>query len=576
MLEYAANKVRKMEGKLRSDTKRGITESEVEERKTEISDIKESMKTLEDLPAYEDEVTFRIGQIYFEVKRYWEGYVLFDKLYRTDRNSDIGEASMLQSVLILYDVGVIERAEERILLYLGEKPDGQYARTLLSMMMRDNLVKGNFEKVIGLKPYLDSIPPTDNQGEMDLQADMHYMMAFGFFQTREFKEGQGQFSTIIENYPDSSRRPDSVYYRGMAFMMQGNYGDALSDFSDYQKSNEHGEFAAPALFREGICLFGLERVPEAEEKFTKFINDFSGNALISEAHSMRGDIEAAKEASADDPYTLDRALSDYRVAIDKAITPLQSSYAAFQAAKVYKLEFKWQDIIDLMNYYMDRWEDQVDIAEAVFWIGQAQIELGQVQEAITAYLEAIERFGNDVEQQGVDKIIFELINIADYHLSEEDREGLAIKIKLKLTNIDPSMEVLTLRLEVAQALLQGEDVAAAMGAELLEEGFDLKLTTPASLSLMCGAAVDTGNVEEMQRLADYFIENFEESDLLWHALRAKTYLLVAKEDYWGVLASIDEAQGQFGAEPYIGWAQIVKPNTQYKMDKYSEPDQDYN
>ena len=70
-------------------------------------------------------------------------FVLFDKLYAQDRTSEIGEAAMLQSVLVLYDVKEIDRAEQRILTYLEEQPDGQYARTLLSLMMRDNLVKQN-------------------------------------------------------------------------------------------------------------------------------------------------------------------------------------------------------------------------------------------------------------------------------------------------------------------------------------------------------------------------------------------------------------------------------------------------
>ena len=79
---------------------------------------------------------------------FWEGFVLFDKLYQQDRTSEIGEASMLQSVLVLYDVKEIQRAEERILTYLSEQPDGQYARTLLSLMMRDNLVKQEFADVV--------------------------------------------------------------------------------------------------------------------------------------------------------------------------------------------------------------------------------------------------------------------------------------------------------------------------------------------------------------------------------------------------------------------------------------------
>ncbi len=576
LIDFAKNRVRTLNQKLEADIKRGIPESDVEDRKTEIKDIEASMATLNELPPYEDEVTFRIGQIYAEVKRYWEGYVLFDKLYNQDRTSEIGEASMLQSVLILYDVQEFARAEERIIRYLDERPDGQYARTLLSMMVRDNLVKQNFDRVVQLQAYIEKLPATSDPDELSLQADLHYMLAFGYFQKKDYKTAGTQFSVIIKDHPTSTHFSDSIYFRGMTYMLQADYANALVDFKAYQKDNEHGDQFAASLFREAVCEFGLEHIPESEKAFTRFIEMFPDDVLVSEAYSMRGDIEAAKEATNEDPYTLDRALADYRMGIDKATTSLQASYAAFQAAKVYKLEFKWQEVIDLMNYYMDRWEDKADVAEAVFWIGQSQIELGQVADAVAAYLDAIERFGNDPEQQGVDKIILELVKVADLHLSDEDRESLAVKLKLKLTSIDARMDVLRLRLRVAQAMLQGDDVAAALGAELLESDLDLKLATPASLSLMCDAAVATGNTVQMKRLYEYFTENYEESDLLWHAYRAQTYRLLAEKDYWGVLAVIDAAQGMFGAEAFMGWAQIIKADTEMKMEKYEEAEASYN
>ena len=104
---------------------------------------------------------------------------------------------MLQSVLVLYDVKEIDRAEQRILTYLEEQPDGQYARTLLSLMMRDNLVKQEFNDVLSFKDSMDLIPDTSDVDERALQADLHYMMAFGQFQSRNYLEAEEQFSYII-------------------------------------------------------------------------------------------------------------------------------------------------------------------------------------------------------------------------------------------------------------------------------------------------------------------------------------------------------------------------------------------
>jgi len=585
LIGFANQRMDKLSTELAKRIKAGIKGMEIEERQKEIDVIKESVTLLSGLPPYEDEVTFRIGQIYAEVKRYWEGYVLFNSLYEKNRNTDIGEASILQSVLVLYDVKEPDRAEERVLRYLDEKPDGQYVRTLLSMVIRDNLIKGNLDKVISLRPYMDQIPASTEESEQLTGADLHYMMAFGFFQKKDFKLAGEQFGVIITEYPISPSWSDSIYFRGMTYMLQGDYPNAILDFMLYQEEGEEGEHYASAKFREGVCLFGMEQIQESEAVLSEFIDAHPENALVSEAYSMRGDIEAAKDGNDNpktpdideyDPHTLDRALADYRKAIDKYYSPLQASYAAFQAAKVYKLEFKWQEIIDLMNYYMDLLGEKADVAQAAFWIGQSQIELGQVDEAVTAYLDTIKRFGNEAEQEGVDKIVLGLIGIADQHLSEEDRQGLAVKIDLKLRAIEEGDEVLKLRLHVAKAHLEGEEAAAALGAELLAGQQELAATTPISLALMCDAAVMAGDSGQMGRLYDYFMANFEESDELWHAYRAKTFQLLDKEEYPGVLQSIEEAQSLFGVEVYMGWAQITKADTLYKMKEYLEAEEAYN
>jgi len=342
LIGFAEKRVAGLSRMLEKKIKYGITEADRIDRQEEIDRIKESMAVLSGLPPYEDEVTFRIGQIYAEVKRYWEGYVLFDSLYRKTPNSDIGEAAILQSVLILYDMNESERAEKRVVVYLDEKPNGQYARTLQLLVLRDNLKKQNADRVVSFREYMDAIPPSSNPDEQNIEADLRYMMAFGYFQKKDFTAAGELFGQIIDRYPNSPSRGDSTYFRGMTYMMQGDYQNAINDFILYQKENEGAEFYPPAMFRQAVCLYGMEKTAAAEKIFTKFIDTYPDSDLVSEAYSMRGDIEAAKDGQDNpetpdideyDPHTLDRALADYRKAIDKASLSQQASYAAFQAAK---------------------------------------------------------------------------------------------------------------------------------------------------------------------------------------------------------------------------------------------------
>ena len=573
LLGYTDSKIDRLQKKLNSDKRIGIIETEVQKRQAEIDGLASSKQVLVELPAYEDEVTFRIGQIYAEIKRFWEGFVLFDKLYQQDRTSEIGEAAMLQSVLVLYDVKEIKRAEERILTYLSEQPDGQYARTLLSLMMRDNLVKQEFADVVRLKDSMDLIPESSNIDERALQADLHYMMAFGQFQSRNYAGAEVEFGMILAEYQNSIHFNDARYYRGMTRMLQARYAEALEDFVTYRDQNGSGEHAAAALFRSGVCRFGLEEIGEAEALFSEFISTYTGDVLISEAYSMRGDIEASKESTPEDPNPLDRALSDYRNGIDTATAPLQSSYAAFQAAKAYKLEERWEEIIELMNYYLDRWEELANVAESTFWIGQAQTELGQLDEAVNAYVDTIERFGNDLLQEGVDKIILELKRVANESMSEEDQAFLADRIGFLSEDVMEGQAVLQVRLRALEAMLSGtEDI---FGQSLIADEVALTDLSPVSLGILADVLVNAAP-DRVDEVATYFIASYEDSELLWKAHRAQAELLYQEERLDELLDVIEEAQSLFGADEYMDWAQIMKAEAQFSMKDYEGAEESYN
>ncbi len=585
LIEFSNKRIVRLSRKLAKDEKTGIPEKIRKERLKEIEEIRSLIEKITELPPYEDEVAFRIGKIYHELLRYWEGYVLFEKIYTEAPDSEIGAAAILELVLTLYDLQEIDRAEEQVLSYLEARITGKSASMLLSMMMRDNLLKQNGEKVVSLQKYMDTLPTTTDADETSIKGDLHYMMAFGHFQTGDHKASEDQFNIIITDFPESQRLPDSYYYLGMTYMMRAEYQNAIDAFGVYQEKYPEGEYYSDAIFRQGVCFLGLNNASEAEKIFTLFIETYPTGKFVSEAYSMRGDIEASKDGQDDpktpdvdeyDPETLDRALADYRKAMDTASTPKQAAYAAFQAAEVYKLEFKWQEVIDLMEYYLNLKGSDADVAQAVFWIGKAQISMGQINEAIEAYLDAILKFGGDVNQEGVDKIIDELISVAEYRLSDEDRELFAVKLKLKMTDIDPTEKVLLLRLNVALALLMGEEEINALGSSFLKENQSLKIVTPISLAVLCNVAVAEDDTEQMGRLYEHFVENFEDSEKLWTAYRAKAYQLLAADDFIAVTNVIEEAQGLYGSDSFMGWSQIIKGDTLFKMKLYDEAEPAYN
>ena len=572
LLSHTDSKIKSLILKLEADKKIGIRESEILRRQNEINALSSSTETLIDLPPYEDEVLFRIASIYSERNRYWEGFVLFDELYQQDSLSEIGEAALYQSVLLLYDLGQINRAEQSIIGYLRENPNGQYVRPLLNLMMRDNYIKRNYQEVVNMKPYLDLLSIPIEPEEKALQSELHYLLAFGSFQSGDYQGSGEQFTTILDSFPNSIHFSSSRYYRGMTYMFQADYNSALNDFTTYREQNNSAEHTAASLFRQAVCQYGLEDIDQAQSLFSDFISLYPDNSLISEAYSYRADILASREASAEIPNPLDLAIIDYKNGIDTAQTTLQSSYAAFKAAEVYKLEDKWDDIVDLMNYYLDRWEESANIAEATFWIGKSKINLNQIDEALNSYLDTINRFGNDLDQPGVDKIIVELSKAASDYLNEDDYDILSSRIGIMSSQVDDKLEVLKIRLKTTQAMLDSSQ--EEYGKDLLDQNVDIKLMSPVTLAILCDISPKYA-FDRIDEITSYFFNNYEESEQLWHAYRAQANKLQKTGSEEDVLKVIESAQGIFGADPYMGWAQLMKANAYFGLGNYIQAEKEY-
>jgi hypothetical protein len=52
----------------------------------------------------------------------------------------------------------------------------------------------------------------------------------------------------------------------MTFLFQDNYKDALDGFGRFLEKSNDGKLYEDASFRKAVCLYGLEKYPEAAQK----------------------------------------------------------------------------------------------------------------------------------------------------------------------------------------------------------------------------------------------------------------------------------------------------------------------
>jgi tetratricopeptide (TPR) repeat protein len=290
----------------------------------------------------------------------------------------------------------------------------------------------------------------------------------------------------------------------------------------------------------------MEKYAEARERFTEVIETWPEDSVYSDACGMRGDLLASEGF-------LDEAQRDYEEAIASARLPRQATYAVFQMASMFELEERYEELLQVVNAYLDRYGEEADVAKAAFWVGKTKLAQGLTDEAIDAYLETIVQFGGDVLQDGVDLIISELLTLYQ-RLSSEERDALQSTLQDSLQKA----ENVTLQLRLRVLLAEMNGAANELGAQLNAELDDLTQAPPPVLGILCNSAFEAKDYSRAAEILDLFQTRYEESEFMKSALKLRAFELFETKQYDAALKIAEEAQAIYGMDIAVVWAQLMK------------------
>jgi TolA-binding protein len=291
----------------------------------------------------------------------------------------------------------------------------------------------------------------------------------------------------------------------------------------------------------------MEKYKEALARFTHVIETWPDSTVYPDACSLRGDIFGSQGL-------LDEAVRDYKTAIKTARKPAQAAYAVFQMAAVFDAEKRYQELIDAVNAYMDHYGDQADIAKAMYWIGKTQIEQGLIADAVKSYFDTIVQYGGNVQQDGVDLILSELVRTASRRLDPPEVAHLEENVQSAIDAAESA--TLKLRLRVLLAKLNGSE--ADLGKELLSENVDLNQAPPPVLAAVCDASFALKDYSRAEELLNIFQTRFSDSEFMQAAYKLRGFDLYASGDLDGAIKIIDETQAFYGTDPTVAWTQLMK------------------
>ncbi len=521
----------------------------------ELLELEELAETLKNLPPYEEEILYRSAYLYDDVKRPWEAVRFFDRVHHAVPESKIGERSFYELIRILLDpLKQRTEAEERSFAYLDANNAGMTPRQIAYLLTGFYQQQDQISEIKTLFPYLEAFEPTADGAILKYECELYYMQAVADLVILNYEMAEAAFKKVLTDFPDSHQEEGATYWHAATLMFLQNYEAALPEFEAYVENYPKGGWVAPALFQSGTCLFGMEKYTNAFDRFTTVIETYPNSLVYPDACSLRGDIYGSWGQ-------LDEAVFDYQNAIANAHTPAQAKYATFQMAAVFEAEARYDEIIRVVTDYMDRYGDAADIAEGIFWIGKTKVNQGRIDEAVQSYFDAIVQYGVDLEQGGVDSMIAELVNLSRVRITEKQRG----KLKTDLSAVLSSSDSQTLRLRIRAMLAQMDGTEIELGKQLIAELPNLGNAAPPVLAAISSASFELNDYSRAEEILDVFVAKFDNSEFMRPAFKLRGAQLFREGDYEAALTLIANAQGRYGTDYDVAWAQLMKGEIQTKQ-----------
>ena len=534
------------------------------EKPQEIVELEQLIETIKTMPPYEEETRYRNAYLYDEVDRPWEGARFFDRVYKHDPESDLGKRSFYELIRMLLDpLDEVVEAETRGGEYLEAEKEGLVPRQIAYLLSGYYQQHQQPKKVKSLRPFLDEFVPDSNGIIRKYECELYYMQAVADLLLMNYELAAAGFQKILVDFPGSHQQENATYWYAATLVYMQEFEKALPEFEAYLDAYPNGTWAASAIFQCGTCQFGMENYPEAKALFAKVIREYPDAAVCPDALNLHGDILGSEGGD-----QLDAAILDYTTAFNKPqVLETQAKYATFQMARIYEADNNQYDkVLEVVSRYLDKYGEDADVAEGIFWIGKTKLNQGKTDEAVRSYFDAIIEYGTDLESTGVDSMIDGLVHISRTKLKEDQRRALTGTLAEALLNVDSQVLALRLRAMIAQI----EQKEVELGRDLIQELPDLEAAAPPVLSAICKASFELDDYSRSEEILDVFQKRFEDSEFMRPAYKLRGYDLYQKGEFEAALVLIADAQARYGTDHDVAWAQILKGQSLAGLKRYDE------
>lgn len=348
---------------------------------------------LEQLDATEDYTpafVLRYGMAFLSDGRPREAAIVFGDLAEGEWPADIREEAHYRWILALQERGAWDEAlavADRFLERYPDSPETPAALFLIANAYQQLNRHADAAEV--LTRLIDGFP-----GHR-LWTRWLFTRGFNYLFLDAYPAARLDFAAYQEHAGDQPLADNAAVWHALAWFFEDNYAEALAEFRALAKRLPRDHHLSPEVrYRLASSLYGLRRYDDALEAVDDYLQSYPEDRYNAEARVLRGDILMGMAR-------LDEAIDTF-AGVGPGAGRL-FPYAVFQVGKIHRA----REAFDAMAAHFAAYTRRTDLefhprlGEALYWLGWAQLQRGRLDEALPVFTKALDRFGDDREQDEI-------------------------------------------------------------------------------------------------------------------------------------------------------------------------------
>jgi len=520
----------------------------------EMQRLQEQTQDLKGAASYDEELRTRLAQTFYRQGRKWEALWLYEGLMDDFPDSEYGERAGYAAFALAAELGQRKRAIELGRDYMEQFPKGENYDALASQLT---------QLMVAAKDYqgAEEMAQKVLEGKKDsIFADkMVFLTGYSLFQSEQMEKAAEMFLRVRKDYPQSGSREAADYWYAMTFLYRNQYEEALSQFKLFAEAHPDGDLHTDAIFRTGVCNYALERYDDAKKIFEDFLVRYPGAPQVAEAHLLLGDI-------AGNDGRLDDALAHYAKVETLTVNQGNIDLATMATGRILETLSRWDDMIRVFNHYLDTYGTSGLYAEAIYRIGFAKKQKGDIEGMLAGYLDAIKRYGNDANAIGIDMITRDWPKEYQEYRGKSSADLVAAELAQAQTRGDRTLVMRWMMMQ--EGLARESGPGAPPEVEVTDES--LEAASPALLVWLGDHALAKKDAAMARKAYARVLAKFDQNEWYLPALMALGRLDTDEGDDKAALADYAKVRELFPQSPDAAEALFQQAEILGRQKKYQE------